>query len=70
MQDPGGPDERAHGGREGCSVDTNQHERGPQADVTEEAIVFLKQGSSQEEREEEGLISELLTYSPREKWSL
>lgn len=59
MQDPGGTDERAHGGREGRGVDADQHERGPQADVSEEAVVFLKQGSRQEEREGEGLVSEL-----------
>ena len=58
MQDSGGTDERTHGGRECRGVDADQHKWGPQADATEEPVVFLKQGPSQKEKEEEGFISE------------
>lgn len=52
VQDAGGANEGAHGGGERRGVDPDQHQRGPQADGSEEAIVLLQQHPAGTERGE------------------
>lgn len=49
MQDARGANKGAHGGRQGDGVDADEHQRRPQADGAEEAVVLLEEGPAGEQ---------------------